>query len=443
MIPCSPNARWLGWAMVTSLGAWNTAAAQIAPPGGRPPESATAESDAPADAAKIQGWVEQLGAASFQERERATAALLRVGVAAVPILRAVEKQDLERWTRARQIAEKIEREQFEQLSKSFLLDADPQNSYGLPIWSLYAERVGTSRTAKLLFLEMLRQEPELVERIGAVWRAQRQNLDSEPLVDALQGFLALRAAEIWQDRMHMRVPEMGQFVALLLGVSMLPDKAPAEVNALMEASINMVPFSSYLNRRGYTDAVRRLLALWIPKSQASQSEIVLSIALRYDLATGVDVARQNLGPSLDARVRQLAILNLVRFGGSADIPLLVPCMSDRVICEAYQVNPSGLSGSLDVEERPETPPGFPQPPLALQGPAVQFKILRLCDLALAAALVLKGDDPRTLFPDFEPHSVYGIDGASIAIAPDPGLLEQRDQQIAQWLQAYQTHRKES
>lgn len=368
----------------------------------------------------VSELIAQLGDMQFALREQASSGLLEVGEAALPQLRQVPANaPFEVRYRAQALRERIEKEKFARLSKSFLLELDPGKSYGLPAWDAYRDLVGASRTSKLLFLEMLRQQPalaQLIELAASEHSSQKTHND-----------LALRASEeanqIRMDLYSMMEPQIGDVVGMLVTAAVLPSQTPVEVSEVI-VSNERRSFGNNIHKQGYEACLRKMLSAWIPKTHAAMAPIVLNISLRYDLPEGVSIARQHLTPNFDTDTRKSAFYCMARFGNETDIATLLPLLNEETVAEEF----SRDIRASDIHESNSAPPGLEPQRIS------ENRIVRICDLAMVTVLILSGEDPKTIFPRFEADRQLGFFIHSLASPTD--LPEDRTEKIKRWKQAH-------
>ena len=222
------------------------------------------------------------------------------------------------------ITAEIEQSRFQALSKSFLKDTDGSNSYGLPGWQAYSQLVGVSRTSKLLFLSMIQQQPKLCGLIERVANGQTTAMAE------MQHLTTTESERLKNNRINRRQPpEIGDIIAILLATSQTEGQAPVEVNEWLTMSAQVIPVSTYIQRRGYGDVIRRLYAAWIPKTHQAMAFSAMDLAMRYELETGAEVARRNIASHLNPGIREVSIQVLARFGNLQDIPSLLEMFSRR------------------------------------------------------------------------------------------------------------------
>lgn len=406
---------------------------------------ATDASDSPRNAQLL----EQLGADRFQAREQAMAELLAQGEQVLPLLRSVSASaPYEVRHRAGLIAQQIENDKFLALSSSFLLDLDGEKSYGLPSWDRYRQLVGSTRTSKLLFLDMIRQQPEvarLIELVGPPGEtASDATAESSPAaLRALEMIASMEAARLREELFSYRETKLGDSVAMLMVAATLPTQTPVEISDIISISERR-SFEGSIHKDGYKNCLRKLLAAWLPKTHVAMAPAAMTCALEHDLAEGASIARGCLTANYDTDTRTLAFYCLTRFGDETDVPLLGAWLDDRTIVDefarsAIEARRAG-SDPNGVNESDSAPPGAL--PGAVPEPAHSGTfVVRISDLALVTSMLLLDEDPRSVFPRFETHIKSGFYIHSLA-SPIEASAEHQES-IQQWQQQHQPPRSES
>ncbi len=375
-----------------------------------------------AEQATLALWIEQLGDANFTVREQASVQLMGRGTEALGALRAIpETAPFEVRQRVQLIKKKIEDDKFSALSRSFLLDLDGADDYGLPGWKGYRDLVGSTRTSKLLFLELIRAQPEIAQLIelasgeAASPAAQR----------SLETLACLEATRLREELFLMREPQVGDAVAMLLVAATLPDQTPVEISEIIALSERR-SFEGNIHKEGYRNCLRTMLAAWLPKTNASLAPTAMDCALRYDLSPGVDIARRHLTDNFDSDTRKLAFYCLAKFGDETDVSLLLPLLSDRTIVDEFAR--SAIREDGEIHESNSAPPGAGN---SLLG---NNMVVRINDLALTASMLLLGEDPSSVYPRYESHPLLEFFIHSLASPADEA--DQQQQRIDQWKQSH-------
>ena len=333
----------------------------------------------------------------------------------------MESTDAELLDRSTVLIERIEQARFETLSKNFLRDTDGTQSYGLPGWNAYSRVAGVTRASKLLFLEMIRQQPELCSLIDQATDGEQPDAQ-----DALRRCATAQSIQLRSNRLdRLQTPEIGDIAAILLATAQVDGQLPIEINEWLMMSAQVVPVTTYMQRRGYSQAVRCLYAEWLPKTHESMAYRALDIAMRYDLDTGAIIARRNLSAHLDSRLREVAILALAKFGDAQDIPSLLELFDDETLCQEHPKPHRIMTSTSPIFEADEAPPGAPPTALTEQ----QLVRYRICDLALGAALSLSGENLEDAFPYFVPTDGRGLDVRSVVVDVNEEQLAERREML--------------
>ena len=112
--------------------------------------------------AEVVQQLKKLHDPSFAVREAASLRLLEIGEPGLDALRLAETDpSLEVRERVGRIRSEIDRLVFEQRAKGFLIGPNPEEDFGLPGWNQFRILVGSTRSSKLLFLEMIRRQRDL------------------------------------------------------------------------------------------------------------------------------------------------------------------------------------------------------------------------------------------------------------------------------------------
>ncbi len=370
---------------------------------------------------QIAELVDQLGATDFDSRERATAELLSQGEVALPRLRAVPNSaPYEVRHRARLIQQQIEDDKFRTLSRSFLLDLDGGKSYGLPGWDSYRQLVGSTRICKLLFLEMIRQQPEVAQLIEL---ASAENA-SPVAASSLARLASMEATRLRDELFLLREPKIGDSVAMLMVAATLSSQTPVEISDIISISERR-SFEGNIHKEGYRNCLRKLLGAWLPKTHVAMSPAAMDCALNYDLVEGAEIARRCLTANFENDTRKLAFYCLARFGNETDVKRIAPLLEDRAIVDQF------AHGALmsEVHESNTPPPLAPEEPVSGNN-----LVVRINDLALVTSILLLGENAQQAFPSYEEHDRLGFIIYSLA-SPVEADAEQQ-QRIDLWKQQH-------
>lgn len=374
------------------------------------------------DGDTISQLIKDLESTSFATRETASEQLQQLGFDYVPelIQRRKDVIDLEARDRLMQAIETIRTDRFAVLSKQFLRSGNEGEFQDLSCWEYFSGLLGTARTSKILFLEMLQTQPKICQLVQDALEVGTEG-NPPAQFQALNRELVEQSLRMAERRVNKGLrPEIGDVVAILVGISVLPEQAPVEVNELLEQSAHVIPVSQYLFRRGYKEHIRTLYNDWLPKSHESMAERAIATSMRMGLAKGAVIARKRLDAQFDVRQRQQAIQCVARFGDHGDLLPLSELLDDKTVCREFPSLP--LFGRFD--ESDESPP--------LVVPAADIRPVtfrnRICDMALAAMMLIADEEITQVFPRFKVNGNPYFDYET-AVQVDDESLKERDQQI--------------
>jgi len=336
-----------------------------------------------------------LGHDSFDIRQRAAAALSRLGSKAKPaLLSGLKSDDAEVRSRCRQVlAIVLEIDHQEQL-EAFTADRDGQEKHDLPGWERFQRMVGDDRGARLLFAEMQRYEPYLLEA-------------AEDAPDALDSMFLDRCQQIQRgmvdpDPRARQHASLGTVAALFFVASDSKLDVSDEMISYLHNFSYQTAFQQAMQqstKRNDAFALRKLLGAWVGRDSTTNGYQNFMLALRYDLDESLPPALATLQRAeAPSPVVQYALLITGRFGSQAQLPLVEAHLDSTQICGVYQ-------------------DGAEQHPMLLG------------DLALAVAIHLAGQDHEAFgFPTLRRNrqmlfvlNTVGFRGA-----------EQREAALAKW-----------
>jgi hypothetical protein len=123
---------------------------------------------AAAPAEEAAALVKKLGSPAFAERKAAEEGLLRLGVAALPAVRAgLKSDDPEVRSRCRRLAPQIESEDRARRADAYAADLEGQGRHDLPLRAEYEQLAGTGPAARRLFAEIVRANEPLLRKVAA------------------------------------------------------------------------------------------------------------------------------------------------------------------------------------------------------------------------------------------------------------------------------------
>ncbi|QDV22684.1 hypothetical protein [Aureliella helgolandensis] len=404
----------------------------------------------------IESWIGQLDSPAFHEREQASQHLLEIGQPAVLRLQKMGKQSsLESSRRAAEIIASFERETFAALSKKFLTEADSRKSYGLPGWDVFRSVVGTSRTSKLLFLEAVKQQNELMLAIqaqgvlGGVLRVPQAGsnaaiptanlLKVQDAKAAAQRVMTLANEAALEISLRQRVSSdsnIGDIVALLLAAGNVDQPTPVEISEVVYTNLSLYTLTHYLSKQGFGACLKRLLAGWIPKTHDSFAGRAMIVGLEHSIPEVTLVARKQLKPNTDPPTCRLALQCFLRFGDETDVPQVAAFLEDETtivrISRENLMQALDLPSDLGIDVSDVGPPGIgPLVPIRREK---QFYTVQMNDLALATAMKLSGGSPDAFFANYTADARYGANIYSLALPEENAEL--RRQYISDWRKAH-------
>jgi hypothetical protein len=319
--------------------------------------------------------VEQLGAASFEQREQAEQRLQQLGTQALEALRrATDDADLEIRYRARRLIGRIEHEQQWRLLEHFLTDYDAELAQQLPGWPRYAELVGDDLPARRLFVEMFEAEPEMMSSLGReemTLVVEKRSQEMQPAPNTQSQPAAIPPTSI----------------AVLLLASLEPGReVSAGTRSLINSHVNASDFKRALVADG-DPPIRRLLAAWVAGARDVSASIRMSIGSRFDLPSAVVPAVELIDAQVHGSQLQYAVFTIARLGTGEHIPVLEGLLENQVVLSERQ---RGEEEAFTCQVR---------------------------DVALAGLIHLIGKRPRDFgFAELRPNSnsLYGLNTAGFA-----------------------------
>jgi hypothetical protein len=334
--------RFVAWASllaVTALGARPVLAGADA--------ASPAEQTAPGQDSteQITTLVRQLGSPSFAERERATRALIGLGIATRDaLLSAVKDPDAEVRARARAILATVSESDFRDRLEAFSADYDGRGQQSLPGWERVSATLGNSRLTRQLFVEMQRAEPELMEAYARGGKAASESLDA-------------RCRTIFEQLTHASGGDgpvsIGTLASLLL-VGSADDVTVDEQLAFQLYSwlIYRPAFQKNASSGPWSGPLKRVLGLWIVKDTTPAATAQnLTFAATYDLKPeGITLAAKLLtGEATTPQIRQLALVTIGRFGDKRQLATVEKQLEDPTPCGAAQLK--AISRQVEVQVR--------------------------------------------------------------------------------------------
>ncbi|MGE4000350.1 MAG: hypothetical protein AB7I48_09045, partial [Planctomycetaceae bacterium] len=387
---------------------------------GEPVESPSA---AHIDSGQVERLVEQLGAVSYDRRERAADQLQRIGAEALPSLRrASEHRDLEVRYRARQLYEAIERVEQQRILAEFHSGGNRDLGRLLPGWERFAECVGHDASARELFVAMYRSEPEIMRLTDRTSTELRSAVEE-------------RVLQFRGSKPQSRTSRMSPATAAVLLFAALDPNL--DVNGTVH-EIMIVVFGQRAIQEALTEAgdsaLRRLTSRWIADAQDVPPSQRVAVAVLYGLETGVVPSLEMIHSPLRGNQIHNAVFSVAKLGGPQHLIDLAALLEDDAVMSERENN-TGTDLSWQIRDTArqlaEFTATWPADVPAANGssqPHVTFSA-QVRDVALAAMIHLIGQDPQDYgFTELRPHKEYLYAPNTAGFDSD----ERRDRALRQW-----------
>jgi len=298
---------------------------------------ATAAETENAEAARRQvaGLVGQLGDDSFAERERASKALVELGLVTRPALsEALQNPDAEIRSRAARILAVVLEADFRARLEAFASDVEGKHDHHLPAWQKARAVLGEDGTARALFVEMLRAEPGLLEAYEA---------GSKPAGEVFT-VRCQQLQQLMQFAGGQQQISLGSVAALLL-VGSSDAVALEDLNGNQLYSLLHQPAFQTGARAGASSGIlKKMLGVLVTKKASANVEFQnLMLACNFELKQGLDLAVRLLKDGGPQHVRQYALLVAARFGTKEQIPAIEPLLKDTTLCMRHRINDREVS----------------------------------------------------------------------------------------------------
>jgi hypothetical protein len=344
-----------------------------------PPTKAEPSKVQPTSDLQSEVLIRELGSPSYEGREKASEALLRLGIAARPDLElALNSNDAEVRYRARKILTKVLADDLAKRIEAFIRDVDGKQKLTLPGWESFSKQFGTDNPARELFVEMIRDEGPLVEAI--------QTNDAKVINEKLRGSIG-KLTQRMQAGAFQKTPPAGQAAAQLLAASH-PDVSldDRQFVRLTQFAYQSVFFQKAV--RSTQGPSRKLLQQWLAKDSGAMGDNnKLMMAVNFTLPETLDIGRRCLKPDRPGRYRLSGILAVAALGKADDIALLEPLLNDETVGMTQQINKKKIE-------------------------------IQIRDVALAGVVKLSGQDLKK----------YGFSAAAVI---GPQIIKKPDLDIAQ------------
>ncbi len=325
---------------------------------------------------ELSQWIENLDSPSFAVRQEATNRLGAMGDSIVSQLETAleHERDLEVRSRLISLLTELRHVRLKRQLNEFRADPDVQNDHGLTAWKPLTERVGATRVAKLMLIEMYEAQPNLMRFIGG---------PSEQLLEAMTKY-AVRNS----DQRSRRSP--GHATSLLLVSVVTKERIPDEVQLQIVQSVYNQDFLLRLSDPRWQTENRKLVGAWLLTLSRELSREGLRLAVQFDLPEGIELARSFVAiPRQDPIAFLDAMRVFARHGTEQDLTLLEPLLDrDDILIETRMPSQRRAGSNQDFESVP----------LWDEGEVLQ---VQKRDAALAACVLIRKLEPKDFFDNFK------------------------------------------
>ncbi|MBY0527858.1 MAG: hypothetical protein K2R98_30960 [Gemmataceae bacterium] len=283
--------------------------------------------------------VRQLGDLSFESREKASVALVKMGRPAKQALLDGQKSaDPEVRVRCEKILIVVLDLDFKARVDAFLADKEGKQEHQLAGWKRYRKLVGEDQAARELFVDMLKSNGELME-------------DAEARPKQAGDRAAYRCQYLMQS-LYSGVPGRQQLtlgdVATMLFVASDPDvTVPMQTRQLMCNFLYQQVFRQALTNGPRSPHVRKLLGAWMTQAAGTQmAQQVLSLSMQLEVKEGMDLALKLIKDKDYAN--GMAITAVGKWGGKDQLALLEPLLDDKTLLGNFQIN--NIQGTTEIRD---------------------------------------------------------------------------------------------
>ena len=351
----------------------------------------------------VNRWVVELGDDDYQVRKSAAERLAKGGEVARAALSSVaDGIDPETRFTVHRLMTLIEDSAFHQRLADFAADVDGKHGVTLPGWQEFGELVGRDGAARELFVDMQREEPQMLQRMFDPASPDRQ-LDWEGQIGRLL------SGRNFNPPGQMAIPAGSTATLLFLGS--LPNANISDSGAAGLRQLTQIPpLSESLASKSADNAIRRLVCAWIIHCPNRSSIILqqrLDAMFQHSLSECLPLALGMLEPkpeylTVPPQQQMLAILAVGKFGSEENIGALEPLLENATECLPRQ---------------------------QINGPGGDMAAVQIRDVALAALLRLTGQEPVAYgFLHARPHPQMLFDVTSLYLESD----DRRRDALEQW-----------
>lgn len=279
--------------------------------------------------AAAASWIAKLGHGDYAVRERAAGRLLTFGRDAIPALEIGSRnRDREIRYRCERILSLVREKEDADRIDDFVRRYDPKAEYSLNGWNVVRERLGDSAAVRMLYVQMLQSEPEILDAVERGPRVVNEKLNA-------------RALSIQQHLQQFPLDfRLGTAAALLL---VLGDERIAYSPIAGQAiyTISQLPaMRAALTAGGSRDVLQSMVGRWIQRDvDDNQALQMLFIAMQYGFKEGLVPSQRLLRRSSNQPwIRHYAIMALAKLGDLGHTQELEPLLNDPSVCTSWQNN---------------------------------------------------------------------------------------------------------
>jgi macrodomain Ter protein organizer (MatP/YcbG family) len=356
-------------------------------------------------AASVSELVGQLNSSSYSERQAATDELLQLNESELPTLETIlnNKLSAESKLRLTQITKILRKKFFDRHLNDFAKGIDNENTQKLPCWERFQKIVGRDKEARDLFVEILREEPDLMFAYEA-----NNLLAQQKLLERLNEFFTI----LNQTRSGNRQASLGLIAAAWFVCA----------DPTIDLDVQSLSLTTSLYYQGGAVHREKLSPLFRAILKRDLPDEILPTIFNLAQSQNLDEA-ENLALRIlqSARVHGHSRMDSMRYIYIKDrqrlLPLLEPLLEDTTICMQFFAN------GIRANNAPRTP----------------NKVL-VKDLALVYLIACTGQKPSDLNLELPtPDSSTGtVNYQKIIFADD----EARDKAHATWNKWWKEHRAE-
>ena len=348
----------------------------------------------------LTGLVSRLGSSEFATRETAMDQLSRSDDKMLPELelafKGLNKEDLEAHVRLSSVIAKLKSDRKEKQIRFFLRSSDPNEDTVFEGWKSFSRVSGASRNAKVLFLKLLDNYPELVFK---ELKSKKESLDKARDI----------AATIGQKLSDLIGYEIPDALAMLYCLNVADDLTDRSLERMSVGTFSRSPFTQFLLDPQAKKSLERLMSGWSKRIVDGQLQCLL-LFLQCDYPQAREIAFKLLD-SNESKAESFAFVRsmqaIFRYGGASDLPLIEKFLDDKT---------EYLSFPNQVKENPLAP--------------VEIYSAQYRDIALLVSMHLAGDDYASAFSGLQSHVLVGFREETLLLPPNSE--EFRATRIKKW-----------